>query len=394
MATHTVSQLKASVSGLLQGANLDDVTNLNGSLERAARTLVQRAGIPEAIGRSSLTLYDGVDTYTAPTTIFGTELIDIRPSGQRRSVNDFGYKMTVADFDRTKAIVSNGYSLSFEFDKGTGLIRIVQPIATPKIILDPMTSTTGWTASGSASTPVIDNSDYYWGNGSLRYTLTGASTGALSKAITSVDLTSYRGVGVVFVAIETPSASNLTSMEMRVGSDSSNYYSVSATTGFLSAWTAGKWLIVAFDLSTATTTGSPVITAMDYLYVGATHAATLTNFRLGEAWISLPFPSELYYRSAAVFKNGSADPLQSITNDNDVIILNDSAYTIYEYECASTVALQSGGAIGVGTVGSFQAILNGARAKNGAILTLGLYDLYRAENPAEQLRTTSSYYET
>lgn len=390
--SHTVSELKTGVSGLLQGAELADITNLDGALERAARTCVQRAGIPEATGRSAITLYDGVTDYLAPTTIFGTNLIDIRPSGNRRSVNDYVYKEGIEDFDRTKGYNSNGYTTAFEFDKGTGLIRLKQPIAVPKVTLDTMTATTGWTASGSASTPVLDSADFYDGNASLRYTLTGASSGALAKTITSLDLTQYQGVGVVFLAIETPSAANLTSMDVRIGSSSVNYYSVSTTQGFLGAWTASKWLIVAFDLAQATTTGTPVISAMTYVRANAVHAATLTNFRVGGLWISLPFPSELIYRSAAIFKAGTSDPSATITDDNDVIILNDSAYTIYEYECASTIALQSGGRLGSAVISMFGGILNGARAKNGAILQLGLYDLYRAENPNDNIRTTGEYY--
>lgn len=386
-----VSDLKNSVSGLLQGADLSNVTNLNGSIERAARTLIQKAGIPEAIGRTSITLYNGVDTYTAPTTIFGTGLIDARPSGQRRSMMDYVYKDFVADFDRTKSGVSNGYMVSFEFDKGTGLIRIVQSIATPKVTLDTMTSLTGWTASGSASTPVLDYSDYYQVNASMRYTLSGASSGYLSKTISSLNLTQYQGVGVIFLAIETPSSTNLTSLDIRLGSDSNNYYSLSVTSGFLGAWTSGKWTLIAFDLAQASTTGTPTITAMTYVRVGVTHAATLTNFRVGGMWISLPFPSELYYRSAAIFKHSTNDPLATITDDTDVIILNDSAYTLLEYEAAITIAMQSGGSLASGVVGGLNALLNGARARNGAVLSLGLYDLYRSENPSEILRATGSY---
>ncbi|MEI6532498.1 MAG: hypothetical protein WCO06_01520 [Candidatus Roizmanbacteria bacterium] len=391
----TVSQLKDSVAGLLSGLDLQNVDSLYKAFERAARVFTQKAKIPETQGIQNIMIYDGVTDYLIDQSIFGTTLLDIRPQGISRQPSNFVFKKFGDDFDREKQYKSQSTVACFDYSAGVPIIRIISNYTPPQIVLDTMSDTTGWVASGSASLLASDSAIYYKKPASLRFTLTGSSTGVLTKTLTnSIDLTSYQGMGVKFLAIEIPTgaiATNLTNIEFRLGSDSSNYYTVTQTTGFLGSWVSGQWLLVAFDLSTASTTGSPVITAIDYLQVRIAHTGTFTNFRVGGLWISLPSQTQIVYGSAGFFKVGNT-VLQTITTDNDSIILSDPAYAIYEYECALAVLQQTGGGASDSTMASFNSILNGLRARNGMVVQMGLYDLYRAENPSAELRTSGTYY--
>lgn len=389
----TVGNLKDSVAGLLTGTSLDNVTGLNGALQRAARTLVQKAFIPEASSKDDIILYDGVIDYAVNPLMFGGTLNDLRPQGISRSAIDYVYKKPIEQFDRTKALLPNGYMVTFEWDKGTPIMRVTQTKSAAKILLDPMNSITGWSAGGTASTPVVDSTAFYQTPGSLRFNLTGAGAGYIEKTFTSpVDLTTYQGVGVQFLAIETPSATNLTSIEIRLGSDSANYYSVTQTAGFLGAWKTGEFLLVAFDLAGATSVGTPVITTMQYTRITINHAAALTNFRAGYFFMSLPSLHQLLYSTAAIFLV-SGTLSNNITDDNDQIVLSDPAYTLYEYESALTVALQQGGSLSSGLAQTLNQQLHGTRARNGAVIQLGLYDLYRAENPSEKIESVGNWYD-
>lgn len=386
----TVANLNDSVSGILQGLNLNNVTNLFTAYERTSRILAQKIYIPTSKGRTSLTLYDGILNYSCPTDIFGSNILDLAPQGVDRNVNDFVYKQGSQDFDLNKGLLGNGSQVSFDSLNGVDIIRIDSTNPLAKIELDPLTATTGWTAAGSASGLALDENIFYHGSGSLRFTLTGASVGTLTKATSSVDLTSYAGVGVVFLAFRTPSATDLTSIAVRIGSSSTNYYEVSNTTGFLGAWTTGDWMIVALDLATATTTGTPVITAMDYSQIRITHGVTLTNFYVGDLWISLPFPSTLTYETASIFKvsGGSASP--SISTSADTIILNDAAYAVYEQECAKTIAMQQGGTLASPVIQTINEELYGQRNNPERP---GLYALYRADNPEQKLAQVGNWYD-
>ena len=385
MSLYTVGQLKDSVSGLLEGTNLDTVTNLYGAFERASRKLAQKADVPEASLKQNITLYAEVYNYLADERIFGGALNDFRVQGESRTVLDSVIKRPIALFDRTKHLLSSGYELTFEHDKGTPIVRIASSRPTPRVILDTMKETTGWTAGGSASALAQDLTVYYESPASLRFTLTGSDTGTLTKTINSLNLSTYENVGVAFVAIRIPdgaTASDLTSIALRLGSSSSNYDEVSNTSGFLGAWVAGEWLLVALDFSGATSTGTPDWTALDYVQLRIAHTATLTNFRVGGLWIALPSPHEMLFQTSAIFlENGAL--ARTITDDDTEITLNDAAFLLYEHECALQVAIQKKSRENQQNI---RAILYGGEGDTG------LYDQYRGDNPSNELRVVGRYY--
>lgn len=381
---NTVGTLKDGLSGMLQGINLARTTGLNKALERAARMLLRKADVPEASDNQAITLYDGVYDYAAPTAIFGGALTDFRPQGVSRSPLDFVYRQPIALFDRTKAMLPNGYALTFEQNKGDAIVRVASPKPTQKTIIDRMDDDEDWVASGSVSGLVEDETVYYDSPVSLRFTLTGSSTGILTKTLdNSLDIDKYEDVAVGFLAIRIPdgaTATNLTSIALRLGSSDSAYDEVTDTEGFLGAWTTGKWLLVALDFSTATSTGTPDWNAIDYVQVRIAHAGTFTNFRLGGLFLSLPSPHTIHFQSAAIFlRNGALS--KTITDDSDEIILNDDAYLLYEHECAVSVAEQSSG-------GELDKVAQGYKNK----LKEELYPMYRADNPSDEIRHIGNYY--
>lgn len=377
----TVGQLKDSVAGLLQGLNLDNVTGLEKALERSVRVLSHKIDIPEASAVSAVTLYGGVYDYTAPTDIFGGAVTDFRPQGVSRTQLDYVYKQAISLFDRTKALLPNGFALTFEYDKGTPIVRIASPKPTARAFLDTMGVTTGWTAAGTASGLVQDDTVYYASPASLRFNLAGSGTGTLTKTINALDLEKYEDRCMGFLAIRTPSITNLTSIALKVGSSASAYDEVSTTTGFLGAWVVNDWLLVAFDFSGATSTGTPDWTALDYVQVSVVHSGAITNFYVGGLWLSLPYPCEMLYKTPAIFKRSGALS-KTITDDDDEIILNDSAYVLYEYECAVTIAEST-------SSGNLDGVALGYKTK----LEKELVPAYLADNPSGELKEVGNYYD-
>ena len=391
----TVALLKGSVSGQLQGLNLNNVKNLNEALQRSARQTVSLLDIPEATVKQTLTIYDGVTDYPAPVTMFGTSFVDIRPQGTTRYIGDTVQKMPGDQFDREKSWIGSETDITCEYDNGIGVVRVVTPYPTPRIELDPMTATTGWVASGSASGLTTDSTVIWQVPSSLRFTLTGASTGVLAKTIPQVDLTTYLGVGVAFLAFRTASAANLTSITLKIGSDSANYYSVTVTSGFVKVFTDNEWMLTAgFDLSTATKVGNPVITKMAYVEIDVLTAGTIANMWVGDLWIALPYPAQLLFKTSSVFiPLGKSIPQSTITADTDSITFTDEAYAIYEVMCAKEVAMQQGGTLASGVVDGLDQKLNGVRGYRGILIQLGLLDIFRSNNPSDRLRQVANYYE-
>lgn len=386
------------MAAILSGIDLSNIDNLNGAIERAARVLVQKADVPEASGIQNIVLYQGVYNYACDPRIFGTSVNDLRPQGISRPTNDFVYKRPGEMFDRTKGFLPNGTMITFEYSNGNPIIRIVSKIPQQQVILDQMNSTTGWTAAGSASMLMQDSAVYYQAPASLRFTLTGASTGTLTKTLqNAINLSSYQNVGVAFLAVRLPDANmsiDLTSISLKLGSNSTNYSSVNETEGFLGSWTVGEWLLVAFDFAASSNTGTPLWNIIQYIQLSLTTGATMINFRVGQLFICQPSPAQILFQSAAIFKTSSTTNANTtITDNNDLIILNDAAYTIFEYEGAISILQQTGGATGDSTIAQLEGILNGARARNGTVINAGLYDLYRGDNPSQELRMVGNYYD-
>ena len=382
MAFFTGGQAKDEISGLLQGINLDNVTALNEALQRALRTLLQKVSIPEANDRKSITIFDGVFDYLAPVNIFGGAVTDFRPDGISRTRLDYVYRKPIELFDRTKALIPNGTDLTFEYDKGTPIVRIASAKPTARVILDQMNVTTDWTVGGSLSNLNKDETVFYQSPASLRFDLAGSSTGTLQKDINSISIEAYEDVCTGFLAIRTPSISNLTSISLDIGSSSSNFDRVSVTQGFLGAWVVDKWLLIAFDFSGSTQPNNvPDWSDIDYININIVHSGAISNFRVGGLWLSLPSPHELLFETTALFlKSGSLS--KTISDDNDEIILNDSAYNLFLHEAAITIAEQSAG-------GEKSIVAEEYKAK----LKNDLYPPYEASNPSGEIRVIGSYYD-
>lgn len=402
MAFKTVAQYKESVSGMLSGINIENISDLDGALERAARRLVQNADIPEASGIQNITLYAGVTDYLIDERVYGTAINDIRPQGISRNPWDTVSKLDQQDFDRTKGLYPSGTISTFQFNNGTPIIRVVAPFPKQQIVISQMnaigTTPNAWIAAGTASGLAVDQTVFYQSPASLRFTLTGSGSGTLTQTLQNpLSMANYQGVGVAFLAIRIPpnaTASDLTNMSIRIGSDSANYNAVNATQGFLGAWVSGEWLLVSYDFSVASTVGSPNWSAIDYVQITFNHLSTMTNFHVGGLFMALPSPAQILYQSAAIFLPvGSNTTSAEISAPTDRIILSLPAYNLYVYEGALAALQNTGASESSATVATLNQVLNGVRARNGAVIQDGLYDLYRGDNPSQEIRLTGSWYD-
>ncbi len=391
---HTVSELKYSVAGLLSGIDLNNVDDVNGCLERAASTLIQKADVPEASGIQNIVLYSGVYDYLCDARIYGTAINDIRPQGIARNINDFVTKVDQEDFDRTKKnYYPSGTMSTFQYQNGVPVIRIVAPFPTQQVVIDAMNSTTGWVAAGTASSLAQDTTNFYQTPASLRFNLT-SGAGTLTKTLTSpLSMASYEDVGVAFLAIQIPAgatATDLTNISLKIGSTSGNYDTVTKTSGFLGAWVAGEWLLVAFDFSGSSSTGTPNWASIQYVQVTLNTSGAFTNFRVGGLFMSLPSSAQILYQSAAIFiASGSTSPTVAITLDTDTIILTDPAYNIYLQESALAVLQNTGASASDATSIKINRTLDGNRDTGD----IGLYARYRGDNPSQEIRTTGTWYD-
>lgn len=145
------------------------------------------------------------------------------------------------------------------------------PIAGEEIV-DDTEALTGWSANGTNSVALNTSIKQRGTSGiDIIKSDTGSADASASKTVTSLDFTDKEFF--IFVNVSASLLLDLAAspgtlngaVVIRYGSDSSNYYEFALAVGSI---TAGR-NVVRFTSSTATsTTGSPVIASMDYLFIG------------------------------------------------------------------------------------------------------------------------------
>lgn len=141
--------------------------------------------------------------------------------------------------------------------------------------------TADWNDSADMTTS-LNSTLFKEGAGSLNLTKDGtaSATATTSKTTTSVDFTSKELMVWLYVKDATAYAQLATTdaIQIRFGSDSSNYYVYTRDKADL----AVGWNTIRFTTDTAdSTTGSPTIAACDYSYIGITADAAATTWTAG-----------------------------------------------------------------------------------------------------------------
>lgn len=125
----------------------------------------------------------------------------------------------------------------------------------------------GYTLSGDFTAKAIDSVIYKTGNGSLRLTLVSSGgTALVEKSFTAFTDTVYKRKYKFFRVYL---SSVPTSINLRVGADSSNYLLKNVTTQFSGqAFKANDWNIVAIDLNSPDSTVGTIDTSTSFDYYG------------------------------------------------------------------------------------------------------------------------------
>lgn len=159
----------------------------------------------------------------------------------------------------------------------TGSTSVTTPVPITYTDVDDCDSTTGWSAStdGSVALNTTDG-EYIEGTGCLNLVKSGTTATAVTfnKTTTSVDFTSKTlWTWVYFTALTDLATTNC--VEVRFGSDSSNYYYRRWNKSDL---TTGPNNLTMTTATATGTTGSPVVTACDYYAIIITVDATSKTY--------------------------------------------------------------------------------------------------------------------
>lgn len=327
--SYSISQANADLSAVLHGTTLSKVQGLNNLHNRTARQLLADID-PIETERKVLTatpLFNQVWDYSCPADLKGNRLIDISPQYQRYP-GDVISQTYQQPFDISKNLSLTPSLFTIQYNNAVKTIRINDVGLPAGTVIDPCESTTNWSVGGTASNLTLNNLNFAVGAGALNFNMT-AGTGSISATeAATLDLSAMYNQASLFYYLYLPAAA--TSTELRFGSDSSNYYSIVNTIGYDGTALGVGWNLIGGTWLSSTVVGSPVNTAIDYVYVGVTAATALTGVGVDNIVSDMGLYRTLRYYSKYLYRDATTGAFQeTVTDNSNLINLDTDSYNLY-----------------------------------------------------------------
>lgn len=357
--SYSVLDLKNDLSGVLHGTTNNQIQNLDGLINRAARKLILDVDPQETKRTLQFVnpIFNSVYDYPIAADVKGNKVIDIFPQVQRLPQDVWTQAYNQA-FDVAKQnILATKNMFTMNFNTGLKTIRINAPWLNPPVILNQIESLTSngtWAASGTASNLAVNNSNFAQGAGSLQFDATTGAAYIENSTMAAVDLSDDVHQGSFFSWVYVPVGSNLTSVNLRIGSSASNYYTLTVTQNQQSVSFVNGWNQCEFDWASMTTVGSPDASALTYSRVTLNLAANATACKVnGLDWILGTILSYEYY-SKYLFRDALTGAFQeTVDDDSNLINLDTDSYNLLFNLVAAYAVQQQQGADAMAYDGNF-----------------------------------------
>lgn len=304
LMSRTLSEFEAQIQPLIRDTTGGTVTtnDIRDSLNRCISHMIKDHGIYATKNKSILDVFTGVYEYPTPSDFF--DVINIQRQDSPRDYLRVKPEDFWSNFDTYSEVLSvDTYRTNHSILFKTSDISAVQVIND----CDSLTANGTWAAEGStdASNVTLESVNMTEGSGAISFDVVVGGSGndyaaVQNSTMTQVDLTDYANKGTVFIDLYIPSVTALSSITLRWGNDSSNYYSRTVTAQFNgNAFRVGVNTL-GFAWSGSTETGSVTDTTIDYLNVRVTYTASYTSqtgFILDNIRVVNPYRMSLRYYS-------------------------------------------------------------------------------------------------
>lgn len=331
---YNITSLKADLTGVLHGTTNNQIQGLDNLINRAARQLLLDVDPQETKRVVEFTnpIFNTVFQYPIAADVKGNRLIDIRPQINRipRDVWSQAYNQA---FDLAKNnifIMANMFTVNF--NTGVKTLLINAPYLNPPVIVNQaenLTNNGTWAAGGTASNISIDNANFVSGAGALKFDVTTGAAYVENSTMSAVDLSAFVNQSSLFTWVYVPTGATLTSVNLRWGSSSTAYYDETVTQTQQATAFVNGWNLCQFPWSSASTTGSPSSSAINYLRVTLNVTGSMTGCRVNLVESILGTILEYEYYSKYLFRNASTGTFQeTVLDDSDLINLDTESYNL------------------------------------------------------------------
>ena len=356
--SYSILNAEQDLSGILHGTNLNNVINLFSVFNRAARQVLLDVDPSETIRIVPIgtPLFTNVYDYPLPVDVKGNKVVDIAPQ-VNRTIQDIFVQSYNQQFDTTKLWTLQD-SFTVQFNSSIKTIRINAPTIYPPPV--PITLAEGvnvngtWTTGGNASNISTNNINFVAGGGSVMFNLnhtgTPGSTGYIENStLATQNLSEFLNQAVQFLYTSLPTASSFSGVELRFGSDASDYYVLSTNVTQENTIFQNGWNLLQYPWVNMTTVGSPNPSAITYCRVTWTYDGTLqTGVLLNSVVSTLGQIFNMSYYSKYLFRDAITGAYQeTVTDTSNLLNLDTDSYNLFLYQTAYLLVQQQQGLSGL-----------------------------------------------
>lgn len=347
--SYNVLNLKVDLEGILHGTTSNQISNLDGVINRAAREVLldvdpqETARTVEFIAPIFNTVYD----YPIAADVKGNKVIDLFPQVQRIPQDIWTQAYNQA-FDVAKQnIFSMMNMFTVNFNSSLKTLRINAPWLNPPVIInqiDNLTDNGTWTAGGTASNISVNNTNFAQGAGSVQFDATTGAAYIENSTMTAVDLSTFLNQSSLFSWTYVPTASNLTSVNLRFGSSATDYYSLTVTQTQQGTSFVNGWNLEQFPWASMSVTGTPDSSSITYARITLNVTASATACKVNGLNSILGTILSYEYYSKYLFRNASTGTYQeTVLDDSDLINLDTESFNLMTYKVAELAVQQQQG---------------------------------------------------
>ena len=347
---YSVLDLKNDLEGVLHGTTNNQIQNLDGVINRAARQLLLDLD-PQETKRTVefiAPIFNTVFDYPIAADVKGNKIIDIFPQVQRIP-QDIWLQSYNQAFDVMKQnIFSMQNMFTMNFDSSLKTLRVNAPWLNPPIIvneIDSITNNGTWATGGTGSALAVNNQNFAQGASSLQMNVAIGTGYIENSSMIAVDLSDVVNQASMFTWVYVPVGANLTSVELRWGSSSGDYYAKTVTQAQQGTAFQNGWNLCQFEWATASVVGAPDDTAIDYARVSVVIAnANATAVKINGLNSILGTILQYSYYSKYLFRSASTGAYQeTVLDDSDLINLDTESYNLLFNQVAYLAAQQQQG---------------------------------------------------
>lgn len=345
VGNYDYTELRDQIVDPIRFDNIGSVITTRNIINRAARLVVREIDLRSTKRKALLSskLFDDVYSFPFPSDLKDQAICDFIPTKGNTLRDRRTRLIQEEEFEQKKNTMNGGYAIALATDDLVNRILFNGDVDDDSLVaasLDSLTADGGtWELFGDAENVATDTNQYVSGNGSVRFDISsagGTTAGLQNTDVDDFDITDYVDDGSVLVwvyinSVADTGSDGLTNFIIRIGNDSSNYYTQTITTTSEGvAFTAG-WNLLRFDFASMTQTGTVTKTACDYiaLYMTKETGKVDNGYRIDNIVLhSGEYHSALYY-SKCPWQSNAGAYIENSTADTDLINADTDEFDLF-----------------------------------------------------------------